>query len=184
SRKLALAAPVSNRRSGTYCGSPRHNGRTFLESVRFDRHGAHGRSAVCSLAAINYAWLGLPGRAWAEGVAALLARGLIEPTVVETVARVWCFGKLIANSDLHDGNLSFKPHRIGSRRGFQLAPIYDMLPMQYAPVRGQVPLVSFEPSQLSPSSPEEQAAWADAGAAALQLWDAAARDPRISNDFR
>lgn len=161
-----------------------HAGRTFLESVRFDRHGAHGRSAVCSLAAINYAWLGLPGRAWAEGAAALLARGLIEPTVVETVARVWCFGKLIANSDMHDGNLSFKPHRIGSRRGFELAPIYDMLPMQYAPVRGRVPLVNFEPSQFLPPAPAEQAAWADAAAAALQFWEAAARDPCISKDFR
>jgi len=161
-----------------------HAGWTFLESVRFDRHEAHGRSAVCSWAAINYAWLGLPGKTWTEGATALLARGLIEPTVVETLAQVWCFGKLIANSDMHDGNLSFKPHRIGSQRGFQLAPIYDMLPMQYAPVRGQVPLVSFEPAQLSPSSPAEQAAWADAAVAALRLWDTAARDPRISTDFR
>jgi hypothetical protein len=70
------------------------------------------------------------------------------------------------------------------QRGFQLAPIYDMLPMQYAPVRGQVPLVSFEPARLSPSSPAEQAAWADAAVAALRLWDTAARDPRISTDFR
>src|SRR5690606_27806209 len=30
----------------------------------------------------------------------------------------------------------------------------------------------------------EQAAWADAAVAALRLWDTAARDPRISTDFR
>ncbi len=95
-----------------------HAGRTFLESVRFDRHGARGRSAVCSWAAINYSWFGVAGKPWTEAAAALLARRLIEPTVVEDIASVWYFGKLIANSDMHDGNLSFRPHpptRHGSR---------------------------------------------------------------------
>ncbi|MGH8324806.1 MAG: type II toxin-antitoxin system HipA family toxin YjjJ, partial [Steroidobacteraceae bacterium] len=52
--------------------------RTFLEAVRFDRHGTHGRSALCSWAAFNYAWFGLAGRPWTEGGARLLERGLID----------------------------------------------------------------------------------------------------------
>jgi hypothetical protein len=78
--------------------------RTFLEAVRFDRHGPHGRSAVCTWAAINYAWFGLAGRPWTEGAAKLRERGLIEPSVAEDIACLWHFGKLIANSDMHDGN--------------------------------------------------------------------------------
>src|SRR5690606_37139183 len=96
--------------------------RTFLESVRFDRHDRSGRSAVCTWAAINYAWFGLAGRPWTEGAARLRERRLIEPHVVEDTACLWHFGRLIANSDMHDGNLSFRPHRMGSRAGFALAP--------------------------------------------------------------
>lgn len=50
-------------------------GRTFLESARFDRHGPNGRSAVCTWAAINYAWFGLGGQPWMEGATKLRERG-------------------------------------------------------------------------------------------------------------
>ena len=73
--------------------------RTFLESVRSDRHDRSGRSAVCTWAAINYAWFGLAGRAWTEGAASLRVRGLIEPHIAEDIACLWHFGRLIANSD-------------------------------------------------------------------------------------
>ncbi len=55
----------------------RFSGRTFLEVERFDRHGAHGRSALCSWAAINNAWFGLSKRPWSEGAQRLVERGLI-----------------------------------------------------------------------------------------------------------
>lgn len=157
-------------------------GRTFLETVRFDRHGPLGRSAACTWSAINDAWFGLAGRPWTEGAAKLRARGLIEPSVVEDIAGIWHFGRLIANSDMHDGNLSFRPHRIDSRAGFALAPVYDMLPMQYAPVRGmELPPVNFQPPLPLPA---ERSAWARAAGAAVQFWNLCAYDTRISNDFR
>lgn len=156
--------------------------RTFLESERFDRHGLFGRSAVCTWAAINYAWFGLAGRPWPEGAAALQKRELIEPSGLEDIACVWHFGKLIANSDMHDGNLSFRPHRIGSRAGFGVAPVYDMLPMRYAPLRGvELPPVSFQPPLPLPA---ERSAWARAARAAVEFWDTAANDLRISEAFR
>lgn len=83
---------------------------------------------------------------------------------------------------MHDGNLSFRPHQLDSRAGFALAPVYDMLPMQYAPVCGaELPPVNFQPPLPLPA---ERPAWARAASAAVQFWDMAARDPRISNEFR
>lgn len=157
-------------------------GRTFLESVRFDRHGLFGRSPVCTWSAINHAWIGLAGRQWREGAERLRERGLIEPHVVEDVAIIWHFGRLIANSDMHDGNLSFRPHRIDSRAGFSLAPVYDMLPMRYAPVRGvELPPVDFQPPLPLPS---ERSTWARAAGAAVEFWDTAALNERISKEFQ
>lgn len=155
--------------------------RTFLESVRFDRHGGHGRSPVCTWAAISYAWFGRKD-SWVQGAARLRERGLIEQPVAEGIACLWHFGRLIANSDMHDGNLSFRPTRINGRPGFELAPAYDMLPMQYAPVRGvELPHVNFQPHLPIPA---ERGVWVRAANAAVQFWDAAANDDRISQAFR
>jgi hypothetical protein len=45
---------------------------------------------------------------------------------------LWAFGVLIANTDRHNGNLSF----IGEGRPYDLAPAYDMTPMAFAPRSG------------------------------------------------
>lgn len=156
--------------------------RTFLETTRFDRHGAHGRSPVCTWAAINHAWFGMSEQSWGQGAVRLRERGLIEQPVAEDIAHLAHFGRLIANTDMHDGNLSFRPTSINGRAGFELAPAYDMLPMQYAPVRGvELPQVTFQPHLPVPA---ERAVWARAADAAVQFWDAAAHDDRISQAFR
>lgn len=160
----------------------RAGGRTFLEVERFDRHGAHGRSALCSWAAINQCWFGLAGRPWPQGADALAAPGLIEPRTVHDIARLWHFGELIGNSDMHDGNLSFRPQPLQRRAGFALAPAYDMLPMRYAPQRGvELPPVVFEPPLPLPAARE---AWFDSAQAARAFWQQAAQDARISTPFR
>jgi hypothetical protein len=156
--------------------------RTFLESKRVDRHGGHGRSPVCTWAAINRAWFGREEGAWVKGAARLRERGLIYPPVAEAIAHLSHFGRLIANTDMHDGNLSFRPTRSNARTGLELAPAYDMLPMQYAPVRGaELPRVIFQPHLPVPA---ERGVWARAAGAAGQFWDAAASDDRISHAFR
>ncbi|MDE2593338.1 MAG: type II toxin-antitoxin system HipA family toxin YjjJ [Burkholderiales bacterium] len=150
-------------------------GRTLLEVERFDRHGLQGRSAVCSWASLNSAFFGLAGKPWPVGAAALLKKGLIDEVSQTAIQRLWHFGQLIANSDMHDGNLSFVP-------GLQLAPVYDMLPMAYAPLRGvELPPRTFAPSLPLPS---EQAAWQFAAEAAVHFWDLASKDGRISESFR
>jgi len=150
-------------------------GRTFLEVQRFDRHGAFGRSPVCSWSTLNHAFFGLAGKTWAAGAAALCERGFIQETTRQAIQTIWCFGQLIANTDMHDGNLAFRP-------GLTLVPIYDMLPMLYAPLRGiELPQRTFTPALPMPA---ELGAWQAAARAAIEFWQRAASDVRISAPFR
>ena len=161
----------------------RHQGRTFLEVDRFDRHGALGRSALVSWFAINAAFIGAAGKAWHQAAQGLLQEGWLRTHDLALIERLWHFGRLIANNDMHDGNLSFRPVARGDgRMAFELAPIYDMLPMAYAPRRGNdLPDPPFAPtSPASSESPE----WHRAARAATAFWYAAANDPRISAAFR
>lgn len=76
---------------------------------------------------------------------------------------------------MHDGNLAFLP-------GLVLAPVYDMLPMLYAPVRGvELPQRTFLPGLPMPA---ELMVWREAANAALALWRRAAVDRRIGDEFR
>jgi hypothetical protein len=156
--------------------------RTFLEAVRFDRHGLRGRSALCSWTALNYAWFGLGGRPWTEGSARLLERGLIDVDTSHAITRLWHFGQLIGNTDMHDGNLSFTPRVSAAGTTLNLAPVYDMLPMLYAPQRGvELAPVAFAPRLPLPA---EREAWRQAATAAAQFWVLASDDARISAEFR
>jgi hypothetical protein len=156
----------------------RHAGRTFLESERFDRHGEHGRSPLCSLETANAALLGEPSRDWSLLAARLARAGLLGDEDAAAITRLWWFGRLIANTDMHLGNLAFRP--VEGR--LELAPAYDMLPMLHAPLPGgEVPPRTFEPPLPSPA---QRAAWHAACDAALPFWREAARDERIGPDFR
>jgi hypothetical protein len=150
-------------------------GRTFLEVRRFDRHGEFGRSPVCSWLALNSALLGLGTKPWVTGAAALRERGWIDAATQRAIDLVWHFGRLIANTDMHDGNLAFQP-------GLTLAPVYDMLPMLYAPARGvELPERDFTPPLPLPA---EREVWRMAAQAAIEFWGRAAGDQRISAAFR
>jgi hypothetical protein len=156
----------------------RFSARTFLEVERFDRHGAHGRSALCSWAAVDNAWFGLSGRPWSEGAERVLERGLIASETRDAITRLWHFGQLIGNTDMHDGNLSFVP----GEPGLRLAPVYDMLPMLYAPQRGvELPERQFAARLPLPG---ERELWHQAAQAAIDFWRRAGNDARISQNFR
>ena len=133
------------------------------------------RGLAGSWAALNDALIGLAGKPWPQGGAALLKLGYIDTKCLAALQRLWLFGRLIANTDMHDGNLSFRP-------GLELAPVYDMLPMGYAPLRGvELPIKDFAP--LLPL-PADRAAWLMAVQAAEHFWSAASADARITADFR
>lgn len=153
-------------------------GRTFLEVRRFDRHGLLGRSGVVSWATLNSALFGVSPKPWAEVARLLSTRGLLGGVDAARLERLAHFGQLIANSDMHDGNLSFVP----ATPGVALAPAYDMLPMLYAPLRGvELPTREYAPKLALPS---ERTAWEAAAHAALRFWELAASDTRLSQGFR
>lgn len=152
-------------------------GRTMLETERFDRHGLHGRSALCSLDTLNNALLARTGEDWGVIAAALHAQGWISADTERQIRLVWTYGRLIGNTDMHKGNLSFVPGL-----PMAMAPVYDMLPMMYAPLGGgELPRVQYAPGL---PTPREREVWLQAAAAALAFWESAAQDARISAEFR
>lgn len=155
-----------------------HGGRTFLEVERFDRHGEAGRSPLCALDILNATFLGDSAMDWPHLVGRLAALKLVSDDDLLRVQRLWWFGRLIANTDMHTGNLSFRP----DAGRLALAPMYDMLPMRYAPLGGgEVAERSFEPAL---PLPPQRAVWLDACAAAVPFWRAVSADSRIGDGFR
>jgi hypothetical protein len=154
-----------------------HDGRVFIEVERFDRVGPHGRLPLVGLDSLVPAFLGSSSTEWPELVGTLHEMGLTDAASVAAVEDLWWFGRLIANTDMHLGNLSF--HVDGT---FRLAATYDMLPMAYAPLPGgEVPAREFTPALPLPT---QRIAWLTACAAAIQFWATAGTDTRISEPFR
>jgi len=151
--------------------------RAFLEVERFDRTGARGRSALVSLAAVDDEFVG-ERRGWAESAAELLRLRLIDTAQARELRWLSAFGTLIANSDMHLGNVSF---HVGPRRALTLAPVYDMLPMALAPVREEVPARGYLLPQPRPAHADQ---WRPALPPARDFWRTAADDPRASRQFR
>ena len=112
---------------------------------------------------------------WPALAAALHQNGWLPAAAVGQVALIWWFGRLIANTDMHEGNLSFHP-------GLSLAPVYDMLPMRYRP-RDEDPMPDpgFEPPAPHAGVLE---AWATAVPAAALFWERVAAAPQVSAAFR
>ena len=98
---------------------------------------------------------------------------------IQTLCLLDAFGALIANTDRHHGNVSLLLHQ----HRWQLAPAYDMLPMYYAPVAGEV--VERDWASLLPRpNADTLSVWPQARLLALQFWQSAASDERISAEFR
>ena len=176
-----LALQVLGSLPGLQCAPSRilqSQGRTYLEVERFDRHGLFGRSPLCSLATLEAALLDRSSEDWAVLGAAMQAQGWLTAADTTRLRLIVAFGRLIKNTDMHKGNVSFVP----ADGLFRLAPVYDMLPMAYAPLAGgELPVVTYAPGLPMPQDSE---LWQLASAAAQSFWRAAASDVRISLAFR
>ena len=153
-------------------------GRVFLESERFDRTAQGGRIGMVSLLVFDAEYVGQMDN-WAATANRLLARGLLTAGDARTLRLLEAYGMLIANTDRHYGNISL----ILRNDDWTLSPTYDMLPMLYAPVGGELVARNFAARPLQPTAatlPE----WAQARALATTFWQAAADDKRLSNGFR
>ena len=159
-------------------------GRVFLESERFDRstalnaQGLPGRIGMVSLQVYNAQYVGEIDN-WAATALRLQARGLITAADAHHLRLLEAYGQLIANTDRHYGNISFVLK--GDDRA--LSPTYDMLPMLYMPINGEI-----VPRDFAAALPQPSAATADVWPLAQQLagefWRRAAEDARISAGFR
>lgn len=153
----------------------RAGGRAFLEVERFDRMGWPGRRGVVSLEALNGAFA-REASDWVRTTRALIRAGVCPSALEQAVVVQHAFGRLIANTDMHFGNLSFYAEH---DRVTGLAPAYDMLPTGLAP-RGQ----ELVPTSFEPPAPEPSAAWRRAWEMACTFWSAVCEDERIHADLR
>lgn len=152
-------------------------GQVFLESIRFDCTGMRGRRQIVSLEALQSEYASSPG-AWPTVMHRLAGQGIIEAGAHQQTEKIWAFGRLIANSDMHAGNLSF----YYSDPPMALAPVYDMLPMAYAPAASG--RVRQEPMDIRVDAAVGKTAWGFALPLAERFWQQVAEDKRISAGFR
>jgi serine/threonine protein kinase HipA of HipAB toxin-antitoxin module len=150
--------------------------RVYLETVRFDRVDRTGRVGVTSLYAIDSSLYGKLDN-WIDAAKRMLADGHIDEPALADIRLLATFGALIANTDRHFGNLACFDRYDGR---FALAPVYDMLPMLYAPEHDELPARAFEP--LAPNA-DNLRQYARARALAERYWAACAADARVSADF-
>ena len=159
------------------------DGRFFLESQRFDRAGKFGRLSMVSLQYVDAEFAGI-GHGWHKVMKALHGDNLVSWQHLYDTAVLWCFGKLINNTDMHLGNLSL------SIEGdvFRILPVYDMCSMGFVPKGGEVRPFRFDSPDLDdltmfpPEAAEEIRR--SASEMARDFWNRVARDGRISKDFR
>jgi hypothetical protein len=109
------------------------NGQRFLELQRFDRVGMNGRCPLVSLTALDAEFVGAAPQIWPVIVKSLVKQGVVSQKALELTELLWAFGQLIGNTDMHNGNLSFMSEE---NCPLELSPVYDMLPMTFAPTSG------------------------------------------------
>ncbi|WP_145508392.1 type II toxin-antitoxin system HipA family toxin YjjJ [Yersinia alsatica] len=181
---IAESLALNTLRNAGYCAAVSHilqyqDRQTFLEVERFDRFGQRGRIGMVSLEAVNAEFIGIPVASWPKVCRELAEIGLLSMVDLEQVRLFWAFGVLIANTDMHHGNLSFLHPE---NRPLSLAPIYDMLPMAFAPsgtgnMRQMVPDIT-----LSADVGREH--WQQAKQLAEQFWGTVSTHPNISVNFK
>lgn len=154
-----------------------YGGRIFLQCERFDRAGAVGRRSVVSLHAVD-TWGYGQLDSWAASAGRLEADGLLSAEDAERVRLLDTFGALTANTDRHFGNITLFDDFEGALR---LAPVYDMLPMLFAPQNEQIVPRQFEPG---PVRAAWLPVWARARSLAEAYWERLSDDERLSREFR
>ncbi|MFA7242010.1 MAG: type II toxin-antitoxin system HipA family toxin YjjJ [Sulfuricellaceae bacterium] len=150
----------------------------FLELQRFDRIGARGRIGIVSLKSLDDAFVGLTAN-WPRTTETLLRGKHITAAAHDQTQRLYAFGALIGNSDMHFGNLSFLHDGV---RPLSLAPAYDMLPMHFAPrSSGHIP-TDLPPLNLKTDPPLP--VWRAMLPLAHDYWQRVADHPLIGDEFR
>jgi hypothetical protein len=151
--------------------------RVFLECERFDRIGGEGRRGTASLFALDTSRYGQLD-SWTAAADRLAADQLLSAADAGRIRLLDAFGALIANTDRHFGNVTLFDEYEGP---FTLAPVYDMLPMLFAPQNEQIVPRVFEP-------PVPRSAWlsvwSEARSLAESYWKRLVDESTLSDEFR
>ena len=155
--------------------------RLFLEVERFDRTET-GRRGVASLLAVDSHFVGRM-TTWSESAVRLRDRRLISAGDAQRIVDLEAFGRLIGNTDMHYGNLSFFREDPPASATFELAPVYDQLPMLYAPVGGDIVDRNLGNTVLAPSA-EALPNFGHVVELASAFWARVQRQHNVSESFR
>jgi AraC-like DNA-binding protein len=156
------------------------DGQRFLVVRRFDREGSHGRHGLVSLLVLDAEFVGR-GSDWPQITKELSRQGKITTAAHDFTCRLYVFGLLIGNSDMHGGNLSFLND---GRHPMDAAPAYDMLPMALAPrSSGLIPTTLALNRLLLPAYPGPEV-WRVMLPLARDYWQRVQDSPWIDDDFR
>ena len=153
-------------------------GRVFLEVVRFDRTGLFGRLPITSLRAVDSEYYGFQDN-WINAANRMANDGKLSNQEAGSLRWLSVFGSLIGNNDQHFGNVSLI--MVDGSKQFTLAPAYDVLPMVYRPMDGEIPTRLFTPPSVITGAPNE---WPSALEYASLFWDRTKSDVHISEEFR
>ena len=126
---------------------------------------------------------GAMGNWFATADRMLLVHGLFKLGKPRTRQLLEAYGLLIANTDLHYGNVSLLLHGSEKAAHWALSPAYDMLPMLCAPVAGRLVARNFAARSLQPTT-ATLAERQRARILAQTLRPIAANDERISVELR
>ena len=156
-------------------------GRVFLESERFDRT-PKGRIGMVSLEVYDAEYVGQEEN-WAATADRMAARGLITAEDARRMRLLEAYGVLIANTVRHYGNISLLLRGTKNGGDWALSPTYDMLPMLYAPINGELVERQFTDRPLHPTA-STLAEWPAAKELAALFWRTAAAHAWISENFK
>jgi len=156
--------------------------RTYLLSERFDRVGHAGRKHLVSVGAAHAGLVKGSYTSWPATCDALHLQGRLSEKDALSISDIAQFGRLTGNTDMHSGNASLfvlgeTLAEIAKGR-FELAPVYDMLPMRWRPTP-DLGLPDYAPFSVS-----EVLATDLARKAAKHFWASLAAHPLVSKPLR
>lgn len=154
----------------------------FLEMDRFDRVGSRGRRGVISLYALNCHYLGGEFDNWSKAGRRILEEPSLNIEGEHADRMIWLdtFGDLIGNTDRHFGNFCFFAEE-GRKLTLSPTPVYDMLPMVFAPADGRLVERQFTPR---PPTALNLHLWHQVANLALMYWSRLCEAEALTTGFR
>ncbi|WP_435005194.1 type II toxin-antitoxin system HipA family toxin YjjJ [Tundrisphaera lichenicola] len=158
------------------------DGTRYLQVDRFDRIGAKGRRGVISLFAVNSHFLGYTPDNWSRAGQHILDEPDLSMSTKHADQMIWLdtFGDLIANGDRHFGNFCFFADE-ARHLTLTPTPVYDMLPMAFAPTDASLVERQFNPRLPTATNMH---LWHEAADHAIRFWSRLSGEEGLSSGFQ